>query len=62
MPRILFAAARDKVLKPQALANVHTEFKTPYISIIVYAALGLIFSSIGELKLFAASYEESSIP
>jgi APA family basic amino acid/polyamine antiporter len=60
MPRVLFAAARDKVLQPQALANVHPEFKTPYISIIVYAVLGFIFASIGEFKqlaiLSSASY------
>jgi len=60
MPRILFAAARDKVLQPQALANVHPEFKTPYISIIVYAVLGFLFAAIGEFKqlaiLSSASY------
>ena len=60
MPRILFAAARDKVLQPQALANVHPVFKTPHISIIVYAALGFIFASMGEFKqlamLSSASY------
>ncbi len=53
MPRILFAAARDKVLQPQVLANIHPVFKTPYISIIVYAALGFIFSSVGEFKQLA---------
>jgi basic amino acid/polyamine antiporter, APA family len=60
MPRVLFAAARDNVLKPHALANVHSEYKTPYVSIIVYATLGLIFASIGEFKqlamLSSASY------
>jgi len=60
MPRILFAAARDKVLKPQSLANVHPVFKTPHISIIVYSTLGFIFAAIGEFKqlaiLSSASY------
>ena len=60
MPRILFAAARDRVLMPQELANVHPVFKTPYISIIVYATLGFIFSTVGEFKqlamLSSASY------
>jgi APA family basic amino acid/polyamine antiporter len=60
MPRILFAAARDKVIKPQVLARVHPGFKTPHISIIAYAALGFIFASIGEFKqlamLSSASY------
>jgi APA family basic amino acid/polyamine antiporter len=60
MPRILFAAARDNVIKPEVLANVHPEFKTPHISIIVYAAIGFIFASVGEFKqlamLSSASY------
>lgn len=60
MPRILFAAARDRVLMPQVLANVHPVFKTPYISIIVYATLGFIFSTVGEFRqlamLSSASY------
>ncbi len=60
MPRILFAAARDKVLKPQALARIHPDYKTPHISIIVYAVLGFIFASVGEFKqlamLSSASY------
>jgi APA family basic amino acid/polyamine antiporter len=60
MPRILFAAARDDVIKPKALANVHSRFNTPHISIIVYAALGFIFAGIGEFRqlamLSSASY------
>jgi len=60
MPRILFAAARDKVLQPRALANVHSKYRTPHISIIVYGALGFIFASTGEFKqlamLSSASY------
>lgn len=60
MPRILFAAARDKVLNSESLAAVHPKFRTPYVSIIVYAAIGFIFASIGEFKqlamLSSASY------
>jgi basic amino acid/polyamine antiporter, APA family len=60
MPRILFAAARDKVLKPQALAKTHPLYKTPHISIIVYATIGFVFSAVGEFKqlamLSSASY------
>src|SRR5712691_6281341 len=37
-PRALFAFARDGVLPP-ALARVHPRFHTPYLAIIVYAAL-----------------------
>jgi amino acid transporter len=60
MPRILYAAARDKVLPSPALARIHPVFKTPWISIIIYSALGFIFSSIGEFRqlamLSSASY------
>jgi len=60
MPRVLFAAARDKVIPPVALARIHPEFLTPHISIITYACLGFIFASIGEFKqlamLSSASY------
>jgi len=60
MPRVLFAAARDKVLLPHSLANIHPKFSTPHVSIIVYAAIGFIFSVTGEFKqlaiLSSASY------
>lgn len=60
MPRVLFAAARDKVIPVKQLAQVHQEFLTPHVSIISYACLGFIFASIGEFKrlamLSSASY------
>lgn len=60
MPRVLFAAARDNVIPPKALAKIHPEFFTPYIAIISYSCLGFIFASIGEFKqlaiLSSASY------
>jgi amino acid transporter len=60
MPRILFAAARDKVLPSHSLSKIHPVFRTPYIAIIIYSALGFIFASIGEFKqlamLSSASY------
>jgi amino acid transporter len=60
MPRILFAAARDRVLPSLALAKIHPVFRTPYIAVIIYSALGFIFASIGEFKqlamLSSASY------
>lgn len=60
MPRVLFAAARDRVIPSKGLAKVHQEFLTPHISILCYAFLGFIFASIGEFKqlamLSSASY------
>ena len=60
MPRVLFAAARDRVIPSIGLAKVHQEFLTPHISIICYAFLGFLFASIGEFKqlamLSSASY------
>lgn len=43
IPRALFAFARDGVL-PLALANVHPRYHTPWIAIIVQAALSLILA------------------
>ncbi len=60
MPRVLFAAARDKVIPSSALARVHPEFRTPHVSIICYALLGFVFASVGEFRqlalLSSASY------
>ncbi len=60
MPRVLFAAARDRVIPFKGLAKVHKHYLTPYISIVCYSALGFIFASIGEFKqlalLSSASY------
>jgi amino acid transporter len=60
MPRVLFAAARDKVIPSKGLARVHQEYLTPHISILSYAFLGFIFASTGEFKqlamLSSASY------
>lgn len=60
MPRILYAAARDRVLPSEYLARIHPVFKTPHNSIIIYAVLGFIFASAGEFRqlamLSSASY------
>lgn len=60
MPRIIFAAARDRVLPSKTIAGIHPVYKTPYISVIIYASLGFIFASTGEFKqlamLSSASY------
>jgi APA family basic amino acid/polyamine antiporter len=60
MPRILFASSRDDVISVRALSKVHPKYLTPYTAIICYAALGFIFSALGEFKqlamLSSASY------
>lgn len=43
IPRALFAFARDGVL-PMSLSNVHPKYHTPWIAIIVQAALSLILA------------------
>jgi amino acid transporter len=52
-PRVLFALANDKVVPVKALAAIHPKNKTPYISIIVYAAIGFVLASIGGFKQLA---------
>ncbi len=60
MPRVLFAASRDKVIPVTVLSKVHQKFFTPHVSIITYGCLGFIFASAGEFKqlamLSSASY------
>ena len=53
MPRVLFAAARDRVIPFVGLAKVHPDFLTPHISIMGYAFLGFLFASLGEFKQLA---------
>lgn len=52
MPRILFAAARNKQM-PSAFGKVHPRFATPYISILVYAGIGFILAASGSFKQLA---------
>jgi amino acid transporter len=49
MPRVTFALAEQGDF-PQAFAAIHPRFHTPYISILVFAALVLGFALIGEFK------------
>lgn len=51
-PRVLFASARDGTL-PAFLAKVHPKYRTPYISIIVYAAFIGAFALSGTFKPLA---------
>ncbi len=60
MPRILFAGARDGVM-PKVLAKVHPRFFTPYIAVLVYASLGLVFAVFGAFKQLAIIASASSL-
>lgn len=53
IPRVLFRASKDYVLPFKPLTRVHHKFATPYISIIVYASMGFLFSSFGGFKQLA---------
>jgi amino acid transporter len=53
-PRLLFAASRDKLL-PDFLGKVHPKFATPYWSIIVFSAAGVILASSGGFNQLANS-------
>jgi amino acid transporter len=49
MPRVTFALAEQRDF-PQAFAAIHPRFHTPYISILVFAALVWAFALSGEFK------------
>lgn len=53
IPRVLYAASEDKVFPIKALSRVHKKFATPFVSIIVYAAMGLLLASAGGFKQLA---------
>lgn len=51
-PRVVFASARDNNL-PKFLAAVHPKYKTPYISVIFFAAVVCAFALSGTFKPLA---------
>ena len=53
MPRVIFAAARDEVILPKSLANIHARYSTPYVAIISYATLACFFACTGEFRQLA---------
>lgn len=53
MPRVIYSAARDKVILPLSLAKIHRKYATPHYSIIMYAVVGCFFSITGEFKQLA---------
>jgi APA family basic amino acid/polyamine antiporter len=51
-PRVIFAGA-NKGWMPRIMAKVHPKFATPYVAIITYAILDLVFSLSGGFKQLA---------
>ena len=51
-PRCLYAAAKDGLL-PASLAKVHPRFQTPYMAILVFAAIACALAVLGAFKPLA---------
>jgi amino acid transporter len=49
---VLYAGAQDSLM-PKVFEKVHTKYFTPYIAILFYTVLGLLFASIGGFKQLA---------
>lgn len=59
-PRAFFLAAEDRML-PRALAKVHPRFRTPYVAIIVVAALMFLLAATGGFKRLAILSSASTL-
>jgi len=46
-PRMLFALAKDRVIPVKKFAQIHSKYKTPYISILFYASVGFLIATFG---------------
>jgi APA family basic amino acid/polyamine antiporter len=51
-PRAVYALARDGYL-PRALAGIHPRFKTPWLAIVIYAALVVVVTNSGTFAQLA---------
>ena len=60
VPRILYAGGRDGLL-PAVLAKVHPRFFTPYISVLTYSSLALVFAIFGGFKQLAILASASTL-
>ena len=50
IPRVLYAAAKDRLIPVKTLGLIHPKFATPYMAIIVYVALDFLMASAGGFK------------
>lgn len=46
-PRMLFALAKDRVIPVKKFAQIHSKYKTPYVSILFYASVGFLTATFG---------------
>lgn len=53
MPRVMFRAAKDKVLPIPALAQVHPQFATPWVSVVGFTLLTYLLTITGEFRQLA---------
>jgi amino acid transporter len=53
LPRVLYGAANSNVIPFKILASVHKKYATPFVAIIVYASIGLMFSLAGGFQQLA---------
>ncbi len=60
VPRIIYAGARDGLM-PKMLSKIHPRFATPYVAILFYASLGLLFAIFGEFKQLAIIASASAL-
>jgi amino acid transporter len=53
LPRVIFGLASDRVIPLDKLATIHPRFKTPYLSILLYAGFGFTLAAIGGFRQLA---------
>lgn len=53
MPRVIYSAARDEVIRPLSLGRIHQKYATPHLAIILYSGMGCLFAITGEFKQLA---------
>lgn len=60
-PRIFYAMAEDRLFFP-VVARVHPRYHTPYVSIVMTAAIGVLFVSIATFGQLADAFVTAMVP
>ena len=53
VPRVVFRFSLDGIIPISKLGHIHRKFRTPYVSILVYAGLGFTMASLGGFRQLA---------